>query len=83
MKKQIFTVLLVVFSFQVKAQIESPNSHKKAIFIEAFGQGLHASVNYDMRFNKGVQNGLGFRLGIGGILQGQQMLTQEMKPQVL
>lgn len=70
MKTQLFAIIFVVLSFQVKAQTESADSHKKSIFIEAFGQGLHASVNYDMRFNKGVQSGLGFRLGVGGIFTG-------------
>ncbi|MFT2011465.1 hypothetical protein ACMA1I_22520 [Pontibacter sp. 13R65] len=70
MKTPIFAVLLLVLSFQVKAQTESTDSHKKAIFVEAFGQGLQASINYDMRFKKGVQSGLGFRLGIGGISTG-------------
>ncbi len=70
MKTQLFTVLLVVFSFQVKAQTQTPDGHKKAIFVEAFGQGLHASVNYDMRIKKGSQRGLGFRLGVGGIFTG-------------
>ena len=54
----------------MKAQTESTGSHKKAIFIEAYGQGLHASINYDMRLKKGVQSGLGFRLGVGGISTG-------------
>ncbi|MEJ8756689.1 hypothetical protein WG947_06770 [Pontibacter sp. H259] len=70
MKAKLFTLILVVFSFQVKAQTETPISHKKAIFVEAFGQGLNASVNYDMRIKKGVRSGLGFRLGVGGIFTG-------------
>ncbi|WP_439881000.1 hypothetical protein ACSX1A_17865 [Pontibacter sp. MBLB2868] len=70
MKTKLFTLILLVFSFQVKAQTETPISYKKAIFIEAFGQGLNASVNYDMRIKKGAQSGLGFRLGVGGIFTG-------------
>ncbi|WP_242923691.1 hypothetical protein [Pontibacter liquoris] len=70
MRTQLFAAFLIAFSFQVKAQTASTDSRKKAIFVEAFGQGLHASVNYDMRFNKGVQSGLGFRLGVGGIFTG-------------
>lgn len=70
MKAQLILLFLVTFSLQVKAQTEASSSYQKAFFVEAFGQGLHASVNYDMRINKGVHNGLGFRLGVGGIFTG-------------
>ncbi|MBD1397809.1 hypothetical protein H9Q13_11595 [Pontibacter sp. JH31] len=70
MKTKLFILLLIVFSFQAEAQTQSIESHKKAIFVEAYGQGLHASVNFDMRFVKGVPCGLGFRLGVGGIFTG-------------
>lgn len=36
----------------------------KSVFVELLGPGL-ASINYDMRFNK-KEDGLGFRIGIGG-----------------
>jgi hypothetical protein len=70
MKTKLFTVLFVAFSIQVKAQSVNSDSHKKAVFVEAFGQGLHASLNYDMRFRRGAQSGLGFRVGVGGIFTG-------------
>lgn len=70
MKILLFITLLIGLLFQAKAQADDPISYKKAIFVEAFGQGLHASVNYDMRIRKGSQSGLGFRLGVGGIFTG-------------
>jgi hypothetical protein len=70
MKSHLSTLLLLAFTFQAKAQTGNPETHKKAIFVEAFGQGLHASVNYDMRIRKGTQSGLGFRLGVGGTFAG-------------
>lgn len=38
---------------------------KKTLFIELFGAGLNYSINIDSRLKKGVQNGLGYRAGIG------------------
>ncbi|WP_347156741.1 hypothetical protein [Pontibacter chitinilyticus] len=70
MKTQLLAAILVVFFLQAKAQTPNPDSYKKAVFIEAFGQGLQASVNYDMRLNRGVPRGLGFRVGIGGNFTG-------------
>lgn len=72
MKKLSLILFLLFFIYQNKAnaQSETTDRHNKAIFVEAFGQGLQASVNYDMRIKKGVQDGLGFRVGIGGIFTG-------------
>ena len=70
MKTKLLLVFLAAVSMQVKAQTETPDSHKKAVFVEAFGQGLQASINYDMRIKKGAQGGLGFRVGFGGIFTG-------------
>lgn len=61
---------LFCFPSLVEAQTDSLNGFQKTVFIEAFGQGLQASLNYDMRFKKGSQYGLGFRAGIGGIFAG-------------
>ncbi len=72
MRKLLFPFLLFsfyLFHFQAMAQ-EPSGTYKKAIFIEGFGQGLQASLNYDMRLKKGEQDGIGIRLGIGGIFAG-------------
>lgn len=66
----ILPIILLFFQNPVKAQEASTDGHKKAVFVEAFGQGLHVTLNYDMRFKKGVQDGFGFRAGIGGIFTG-------------
>ncbi|MCC7504644.1 MAG: hypothetical protein IT259_05070 [Saprospiraceae bacterium] len=45
---------------------ESPAKFRKNIFVEGLGNGLILSANYDMRLKRGVNDGLGFRAGIGG-----------------
>lgn len=59
--------LMVVLLPQVQAQSETAAHYNKAIFVEVLGDGIGISANYDMRFKKGVQDGLGFRAGIGGL----------------
>ena len=39
--------------------------YQKAVFLEAFGNGYLASINYDTRLSKGHNDGFGLRLGIG------------------
>lgn len=39
--------------------------YQKAVFLEAFGNGYLASINYDTRLNKGRSDGWGVRMGIG------------------
>lgn len=70
MKIRLFTIFIVLLCLQAKAQTETSSSFKNAIFVEAFGQGLHTTINYDMRIKKGTQDGLGFRIGAGGIFTG-------------
>ncbi|PVY41799.1 hypothetical protein [Pontibacter virosus] len=70
MKSLLLLLLLTGLSFLANAQTTFPVSYKKSIFVEGFGQGLQGSVNYDMRFKKGLQHGLGFRMGVGGIFTG-------------
>jgi len=61
MRKLIFNsfIVLLIFPSFVTAQ-----NNAKSIFVEIGGPGL-ASLNYDMRFKK-KEDGLGFRVGIGG-----------------
>ncbi|AKD03426.1 hypothetical protein POKO110462_05615 [Pontibacter korlensis] len=70
MKTRLLLLLLVGLTCQVQAQSLASDSYKKAVFVEAFGQGLHGTVNYDMRLKKGANNGFGLRIGIGGIFTG-------------
>lgn len=58
--KYILVLLLAI----VTANKTIAQKNAKAIFFEIGGPGL-ASVNYDMRL-KGKEDGLGFRVGIGG-----------------
>lgn len=68
----IFFFISFLFLNQANAQarVSDADAYNKAIFVEAFGQGLQGSVNYDMRIKKGAQDGLGFRVGVGGIFAG-------------
>jgi hypothetical protein len=68
MKKGCLTIGMViglVVSLSAQSNSNAANPNAKSIFFELGGPGL-ASVNYDMRFKKTGQ-GLGFRVGIGGI----------------
>lgn len=40
-------------------------SGRKVLYVEAFGNGLLGSANFDMRFAKDRNDGLGFRVGLG------------------
>lgn len=66
-KLTLTTFFMAALLFQVKAQTETPARYNKAIFVEALGNGMGISANYDMRIKRGVQDGLGFRAGIGGL----------------
>jgi hypothetical protein len=69
MKKLTLTITcLFTLIFQVSAQsdTEPVARHNKAIFVEALGNGIGVSANFDMRFKKGTQDGFGFRAGLGG-----------------
>ena len=50
-----------------KPQIASTDSGKtrKAFFVEYGGNGFSLTGNFDMRFNRGRNDGLGFRAGLG------------------
>ena len=55
-------ILVSMTYFSASAQ----DAYAKNIYLEGLGAGLLWSANYDMRLNRGVQDGLGFRAGIGG-----------------
>jgi hypothetical protein len=64
--KKIYTIICCFFALQLVAQTNKGNSkHGRNIFGELGGPGI-ISVNYDQRF-KNSDNGLGFRVGIGGL----------------
>ncbi|HPR60878.1 MAG TPA: hypothetical protein PLF35_08030 [Prolixibacteraceae bacterium] len=70
MNRIIFTsILLFFFCSQLFAQTDSLqfNSYHKNIYAELFGSHLIGGVNFDMRLNKGQMDGIGFRVGVGGI----------------
>jgi len=57
-------IIFSVFVFFFAPHCLSAQGAAKAVYFELGGPGL-ASANYDMRFNN-KQDGLGFRVGIGG-----------------
>jgi hypothetical protein len=64
----LFIVLInSVLGNHMIAQKGGGDYRRKGVFLEILGNGLLATVNYDMRFNKNRQDGLGFRVGIGGL----------------
>jgi hypothetical protein len=46
-------------------QNREKSGYKKAVFLEAFGNGYYGSVNYDIRLKKDRNDGIGLRAGIG------------------
>jgi hypothetical protein len=46
---------------------EEPLKFRKNIGLDLLGGGLLANLSFDMRLQKGVQDGFGVRVGIGGL----------------
>lgn len=61
---------LLFQSLMLSAQSNAPDQLHKAIYLEAFGQGLHAGLQYDSRLITGRLDGPGVRLGIAGTITG-------------
>lgn len=65
----LFFVIVTTNNQQAKAQgVEregKTTANASQIYLEAGGAGIIYSLNYDGRFGK-LENGLGFRIGIGG-----------------
>ena len=72
MLRKISIVPVLVFSFiltlSAQRTKEMPNfdSYRKNIYVEFLGSNLLAGVNFDMRLKKGRNDGIGFRVGLGG-----------------
>lgn len=59
--------LTLTLSAQRNREIPSFDSYHKNIYVEFFGSSLLAGVHFDMRLNKGRNDGIGFRVGLGGL----------------
>lgn len=66
----LFICFSLFMGVQLHAQTNAPDQLHKAIYAEAFGQGLHAGLHYDSRLLKGRLDGPGFRIGISGTVAG-------------
>lgn len=72
MKNKALLILIIsLFSFftshaQRNFSPEFDSRHKN-IYAELFGSNIIAGVNFDMRLNKGQNDGIGFRVGVGGL----------------
>lgn len=53
----------------ITLQAQESKIRNKTIFVEAGGNGYNVSLNYDMRFNKNSNSGLGFRVGTSAIIE--------------
>ena len=62
-----FTVLTNALSAQTEKQESGFTSFHKNIYVEGLGSNLLIGVNYDMRLHKGRMDGIGFRVGVGGM----------------
>ena len=71
MKTLFLFILFSLFFFQGISQ-----STAKAVYVEAGGIGLPYSFSFDTRFNKGINTGIGGRIGLGGfIIEDEKMIT--------
>jgi hypothetical protein len=60
-------VLLIIFSIPAHSQERKDTHSNKNLYIELGGSGIAVlTANYDFRFLKGRNDGLGMRVGIGG-----------------
>jgi hypothetical protein len=66
MKKFIVTLTFALIVCSTFAQKENKLTYRKSINLDLLGGGIVANLSFDMRLKKGVQDGLGFRAGIGG-----------------
>lgn len=63
-----FLMLMVCYlNAQSNKSIPSFEGRHKNIYLELLGSHVLAGVNFDMRLNKGRMDGIGFRVGVGGI----------------
>ncbi len=62
----LLTVLFSIFSIDSFSQ-SSGHYTRQSVFVEVLGNGLLATLNYDTRLNKNRQDGLGLRIGVGGL----------------
>ncbi len=60
MKKLIASFLILLITVTCQAQ------RRKTVFVEALGNGLTVSGNFDLRLKANRNDGLGLRAGIGG-----------------
>lgn len=71
MKKNLITFLILIglssMAFAQKKEVPEFDTYHKNIYGEFLGSNLLAGVNYDMRLNKGQMDGIGFRVGVGGV----------------
>jgi hypothetical protein len=64
MKTLMFIITLVISSFKVSSQIRN-----KIVNVELMGSNFIIGVNYEQRFRINSNEGLGLKVGIGGIPQ--------------
>jgi hypothetical protein len=62
-----FVVLFATLNSQAQSEIPTFDQRHKNIYAEFMGSHLLAGVNFDMRLKKGVMDGIGFRVGVGGL----------------
>ncbi|MEM9835292.1 MAG: hypothetical protein AAF828_02240 [Bacteroidota bacterium] len=71
--QSIFLSLALLFGFITSLSAQRFNSYRadqsfnKAVYLELGGNGILYSLNYDMRLQRGRQDGIGFKVGIGGL----------------
>lgn len=62
-----FGLFICSASAQVENTTPSFSTYHKNIYGEFFGSSVLTGINYDMRLNRGQMDGIGFRVGVGGV----------------
>lgn len=78
--------LIAVLLLSITASVYS--QYRKNVYAEVLGNGVLFSANFDMRFKKDQNDGLGFRAGIGGgsipgsVISFEEMDGSEFLPEI-
>lgn len=74
MKLYLLLFVFSFFAFNAQAQTtttvvdEYPfDTYHKNVYVEGLGSSILVGASYDMRLNRGQMDGIGFRVGVGGL----------------
>lgn len=66
MKKITFVMAFTMLTIALFSQDIAPLKYQKSVNLDLLGGGFFLNFSFDMRLRKGVSDGLGFKVGVGG-----------------